>query len=285
MILSLHPCIVADIQIILGDRTLNSEDLDLIREADAIILPQSCSFDLYKVCKDSSALTFPNYGIRFQYPGKVGQSLLFKELALPYPETIQWPSVKRFKTSYPRLGDIPHGLPFLIKADRGHEGAGVYVITDQRDLEWSLKRLRRLEKEGISGFISQELIPSNGNVLRAVILGERTITYWKRTESHDKIIATISQGAKIEEGWRTDLQEKGKIQAQKLSRATDINLAAIDFVFPFDCPDPQPLFLEINYYFGRRGLGGSLNFYRLLFEAVQEWLKVNGLDPKSIELV
>ncbi|MBW1888483.1 MAG: hypothetical protein JRI52_09070, partial [Deltaproteobacteria bacterium] len=72
---------------------------------------------------------------------------------------------------------------------------------------------------------------------------------------------------------------------QKLSRATCINLAAIDFVFPFDRPDPYPLFLEINYYFGRRGLGGSLNYYRLLFEAVQEWLKENGLDPESVELV
>ena len=285
MILSFHPCIVADVQIILGDRALNSEDGNLIRAADAIILPQSCSFELYEVCKDSSARVFPNYDIRFRYPGKIGQSLLFKELKLPYPETIQWPSVKGFKASYPKAGDFPHGMPFLIKADRGHEGEGVYLITDQKVLGLSLKRLNSLEKAGLSGFISQELIPSDGNVLRAVILGNRTITYWKRAESHCQIIATISRGAKIEHNWRVDLKEKGIIEAKKFNRATGINLAAIDFVFPFDHPDPHPLFLEINYYFGRRGLGGSINYYRLLFEAVREWLKENGLDQESVKLV
>ncbi len=285
MILSFHPCIVGDFQIILGDRTLNSDDLILIRKAEAIVLPQSGSFELYEVCKDASALIFPNYDIRFRYPGKIGQSLLFKELGLPYPDTLQWPSVERFREKYHNVDDHPHGTPFLIKADLGHEGEGVYLITDQRALESSLKRLNSLEKSGLSGFISQELIPSDGNVLRAVILGKRIITYWKRAESHGQIITTISRGAKIEEDWRIDLQGKGRIQAQKLSRATGINLAAIDFVFPFDHPDPYPLFLEINYYFGRRGLGGSLNYYRLLFEAVQEWLKENGLDPESVELV
>jgi len=285
MILSFHPCIVADFQIILGDRALNSEDLALIRKADAIILPQSCSVEIYEVCQDSPARVFPNYDIRFRYPGKIGQSRLFKELRLPYPDTLQWPSVERFREKSHKVDDLPQGMPFLIKADRGHEGEGVYLITDQRALELSLKRLNSLEKAGLSGFISQELIPSDGNVLRAVILGNRTITYWKRTESHGQIIATISRGAKIEDNWRVDLQEKGTIQAQKFYRATGINLAAIDFVFPFDHPDPHPLFLEINYYFGRRGLGGSLNYYRLLFEAVREWLKENGLDPESVKLV
>jgi len=285
MILSFHPCIVGDFQIILGDRTLNSDDLILIRKAEAIVLPQSCSFELYEACKDTSALIFPNYDIRFRYPGKIGQSLLFKELKLPYPETIQWPSVERFREKSNNMDDHPHGTPFLIKADHGHEGEGVHLITDLKALESTLKRLSSQEEAGLSGFISQELIPSDGNVLRVVILGKRSIIYWKRAESHDKIITTISRGAKIEEDWRTDLQEKGRIQAQKLSRVTGINLAAIDFVFPFDHPDPYPLFLEINYYFGRHGLGGSLNYYRLLFEAVQEWLKENGLDPESIELV
>jgi len=77
MILSFHPCFADDIQIILKDRDLNSDDLALIREAEVIILPQSCKFDLYQACKNSSALIFPNYEARFEYPGKIGQSLLF----------------------------------------------------------------------------------------------------------------------------------------------------------------------------------------------------------------
>lgn len=285
MILSFHPCFAADVQIIFGDRNLNSDDLASIQKAEVIILPQSCSFDLYQACNNSSALVFPNYEVRFQYPGKIGQSLLFKKLRFPHPETVEWPSVERFRKEYTKGGDFPHRIPFLIKTNESHEAEGIYIITGKKALDSSLDFITRLERSGSPGFISQELIPSEGNVLRAVILGKRIITYWKRPESPGQIVTTISRGAKIEMGWRTDLQEEGKIQALKFSEAANINLAAIDFVFDFTQPNPPPLFLEINYYFGRRGLGGSLNYYRLLAKAIQEWLKVNGFDPESVTLV
>jgi ribosomal protein S6--L-glutamate ligase len=37
--------------------------------------------------------------------------------------------------------------------------------------------------------------------------------------------------------------------------------------------------LEINYFFGRRGLGGSEPFYRIFTEEVDKWLK--GLDLQN----
>ena len=285
MIVSFHPCFAADVQIIFGDRSMNSEDLASIQRAEAIILPQSCSFDLYQACNNSSALVFPNYEVRFQYPGKIGQSLLFKGLRFPYPETMDWSSVEGFRKKYAKGGGFPHRIPFLIKTNESHEAEGVYIISGKRDLDSSLDFITHLETSGSSGFISQELIPSEGNVLRAVILGRNVITYWKRPESRGQIVTTISRGAKIEKDWRNELQEEGKVQALKLSESANINLAAIDFVFDFSQPNPSPLFLEINYYFGRRGLGGSLQYYRLLAEAIQAWLKVNGFDPESVTLV
>ena len=72
------------------------------------------------------------------------------------------------------------------------------------------------------------------------------------------------------------------MEAERLVAATGINLAAIDVIFHIEDPDPQPLFLEINYIFGRRGLGGSMRFYQLLSEALQEWLVERGFDPKSV---
>jgi ribosomal protein S6--L-glutamate ligase len=37
------------------------------------------------------------------------------------------------------------------------------------------------------------------------------------------------------------------------------------------------MFLEINYFFGRTGLGGSKRFYRLLEAAIDSWLAGLGL--------
>jgi len=285
MILSFHPCFAADTQIILADRTLGADDLRLIREAHAIILPQSCSRQLYQACKSYSALLFPNYDMKFEYPGKIGQSLLIRKLGCPQPETMTWPSVEVFRNRIGQKQVFPHPVPFLIKEDWGHEADGVHLIRDEKALNSALERIILLERSGQQGFITQGWIASEGNVLRAVILGKKIITYWKRPDQPDGVITTISRGARIDELWRPDLQAKGEVQAQRLSASTGINLAAIDYVFSLSDPDPQPLFLEINYYFGRRGLGGSLQYYRLLYRAIQEWLSENGFDPNGLDLV
>jgi len=135
------------------------------------------------------------------------------------------------------------------------------------------------------GFVTQEYVPCGGNVLRAVVMGKRVITYWKRPCKPGQEITTISRGAIVDHDWQPDLQEKGKVQALILSDKTGINLAAIDFVFPLTEKDPNPLILEINYYFGRRGLGGTENYYSLLYEAIQDWLEQVGLDPESVSLI
>ncbi len=282
MILSFHPCFVGDAQVILGDRRLNADDRRFIQTADAIILPQSCSLGLYKVCKNSDAYVFPDYDLRFRYPGKVGQSLLFEKMEIPHPATKRWPSVKKFRTLLKQQGALVHEMPFFLKADRSHEGEGVYFVTDGDTLEAAL---RRLEKARPEGFISQEVIPCKGNVLRAVVLYKRIITYWKRPAKPDEVITTISHGSQIDKDWKPDLQEKGRTQAQWISEKTGINLAAFDFVFDLGNPNPQPLILEINYYFGRRGLGGSLKYYGLLLKAIREWLKENGFDAGLMKLV
>ena len=55
-------------------------------------------------------------------------------------------------------------------------------------------------------------------------------------------------------------------------RRTGINVAGFDILFNRTRNPDTPLFLEINYYFGRRGLGGSLRFYGLLEQAADRWL-------------
>jgi ribosomal protein S6--L-glutamate ligase len=282
MILSFHPCFIADAQIILADRNLSGEDQRLIQTADAIILPQACSLPLYKACANSNAHVFPDYEMRFKYPGKVGQSGLFEKLKILHPETKRWPSVKELRDYLKAENRPPHDVPFFLKADKSHEGDGVFVVSDKKSLDAALMRL---EKMGPDGFISQKAIPCEGNALRAVVLHKRVITYWKRADPSLGIIATVSHGSRVDRKWEPQLQAKGRAQAEWICEKTGINLAAFDFVFNPDHPDPEPLILEINYYFGRRGLGGSLKYYRLLLKAVQEWLKEKGFNAKTVKLV
>jgi ribosomal protein S6--L-glutamate ligase len=281
MILSFHPCFVADAQIILADRQPSAEDRRLIRSADAVILPQTCAPALYKTCAASDAHVFPDYGLRFRYPGKVGQSLLFEKLKIPHPATRRWRTAKRFRDSVNEKSAPPHELPFLLKADESHEGDGVLFVNDKPSLDTALLRL---EKLGSTGFISQELIPCRGNVLRAVVLHKEIITYWKRADPSHGAIATVSRGSRVDKKWKPELQAKGRAQAGWICETTGINLAAFDFVFSMDSPERQPLILEINYYFGRRGLGGSLRYYRLLLKAIQGWLEEKGFDARIVKL-
>lgn len=280
MILSFHPCFVSDAQIILGDRKLSAEDRRLIRRADAILLPQTCSVALYEACANSKAHVFPDYELRFRYPGKVGQSRLFERLEIPHPATERWSSVKKFRDDLKAENGPPHEMPFFLKADKSHEGDGVCLVTGKKSLD---NALARLEKIGSDRFISQELIPCQGNVLRTVVLHKRIVTYWKR-EDH-AIISTVSRGARVDKKWKPALRKKGREQARWISEITGINLAAFDLIFNLDDPDPQPFVLEINYSFGRKGMGGSLKYYGLLLKALREWLKEKGFDERRVKLV
>lgn len=284
MIVSFHPCFDADIQIVLGSRSPDAGDMDLISRAEAVILPQACPEELMGFCSRSGTRVFPDYRLRFEYPGKIGQSRLFEQFGFPCPETRCWSTVAQFKKSYPGPDQFPHRLPFFVKDDRTHEAEGVFFIKNSSHLRGALEYLQRRERSGFPGFLTQACIPSDGNILRGVIIGRDIHTFWKRPIETGQVITTVSRGARIDHDWHPELQERGRVQVQALAAKTGINLAAVDLVFSLSDQSPQPFFLEINYYFGRRGLGGSERYYQLLFGAIKDWLKKKGLNSDSVRL-
>ena len=68
------------------------------------------------------------------------------------------------------------------------------------------------------------------------------------------------------------LQQKAVAVVKKLCQKSGINLAGIDVIFSAEIDDPDPMLLEINYFFGRKGLGGSEAYYKLLHQEIQAWL-------------
>jgi len=283
MILSFHPCITADHQVILGSRAPDPGDGLLAARAEAVLLPQTCPKRLYRLCRDGGARCFPCYDLRFSHPGKSGQARLFHERGVPHPQTCIWDSPGALEQAA-RNGALPHDPPFLLKTDADHEGRGIFRVERAEALETALSDLKRrgCEEEPV---LTQELVPNGGNVLRAVILGHAVRTYWKRSTEGDAAPVTVSRGARIDASWREDLQERGKELAREIHRDLGIDLAAVDMVFDMERRDPDPRVLEINYAFGRRGLGGSEAYYRLLFEAVCDWLEENGLDSSRVGVV
>jgi len=66
---------------------------------------------------------------------------------------------------------------------------------------------------------------------------------------------------------------------------TGINLAGFDFLFASNAlahNTIEPLLLEVNYFFGRRGLGGSEQYYPLLVNAIEQWIADMNLSYKRL---
>ncbi len=270
-VISLHPCFEADLNLLLGDKSLSSSQKDLIKKARAVILPQGCKADVYWYCRQYCHHVFPNYDYRFPGEGKVGDALLWKSLRLPHPRTIIYPEVNYFYKLHFEMGNaLPFTYPFVVKGDRGGEGNMVFLIKDEGDLKQTLDLLFSLEKnQGWHGFILQEFIAHQNKDLRVVVIGTQRFFYWRMKDGSDWR-SNLAQGGEIDTNVSSDVKAKVGPYIDTLCQKTGINLAAIDVL----CPQgTQPLLLEINYYFGRKALGGSDSFYELLGKEVEKWLK------------
>ena len=276
MVLSFHPNIVADKNILCAGRLPNDEDRAAISRAHAVILPQGCSEALYRMCRNHCPNVFPNYDVRFDFPGKVGQARLFQKVGAPFPLTYAFDTVSHYyKDPGGKSGKLLLGLPCVFKSDWGGEGEGVFYVETAKDLEQLLRRAQGNEKSGRKGFLLQDYIPSRDRSLRVVVIGDAFFSYWRVQEDPSQFVTSLKAGAVIDPDADPDLQRAGRSTVKQFCMDTKINLAGFDLLFPEDKPGAGPLFLEINYFFGRQGLGGSFQYYDLLEEGVKSWL--NGL--------
>jgi len=273
MIVSFHPLFEADKNIICAGRQPNGEDLAAIRAADAVILSQGCYRALYEMVRENCPHVFPNYDARFKYPGKINQIKLFRKFKVVHPASEMFSHVASFQQQYHEgLTKLGFDFPVVFKLDWGGEGETVSLIDSADNLQKTLKKAAEYEKSGQAGFILQEYISSNSRTLRVVILGQRVISYWRIQEYNDRFYSNLSKGAAIDFEAEPGLQQKAVALIKYLCQKTGINLAGFDVIFSSENGDPDPMLLEINYFFGRKGLGGSENYYRILLEEIRNWL-------------
>ena len=283
MILSFHPIFEADRNLICAGRDPDADDLAAIRRATAIILPQGCRESLYNAATQYGARVFPNYEARFAFPGKVGQSRLFEATGVPHPPTMRYAGTDDFFRRHPD-GRGPFAIPAVVKLDWGGEGESVFPVGHDQDLPSVLRRLQECEATGQRGFIIQKWIPAGGRSLRVVVVGHQMVSYWRSMPDRRMCLASLSQGGTIDRASDRHLITAAESAAADFCRRTAINLAGFDFVFSTDASlagARTPLFLEINYFFGRQGLGGSDAYYRQLVRAIEFWLQ-NGAFPDRL---
>ena len=273
MIVSFHPVFEADQNVICAGREPDAHDLAAIKAANAVILPQGCRQSLYQMATTNCRHVFPNYVARFDYPGKIGQIHLFQKLGTAHPQAETYASLEIFNQQYgENPKDIAFELPCVFKFDWGGEGETVYLIHSREDLKNVLQKAAVFERSGQKGFLLQKYVPTQGKTLRVVVIGQSLISYWRIQKNADAFRSSVSQGARIDARWAPERQKAAKVFVKNLCSKTGINLAGFDVIFAPVTEHIKPLVLEINYFFGRRGLGGSDAYYEILKNEIDKWL-------------
>jgi ribosomal protein S6--L-glutamate ligase len=272
-ILSYHPLIEGDENSLCAGRVPGPEDLFRIQGADAVILPQGCKQDLYEMAAGNCPYVFPNYDARFRYSGKMAQTELFRAAGTPHPKTRTFPETNHYRKTVGESA-LPPGFrfPLVFKHDWGDEGLTVWLIKNRGELAARLRHAEDFETTGQKGFLLQEYVPAQNRSLRIVVMGKTMTGYW-RVHPNSGFYGSLSGGGAIDRDSDPHLRKAAMASAKKLCHFSGINLAAFDVIFSTKDADPVPYFLEINYFFGRKGLGGSDQYYFLLESSVREWIE------------
>jgi ribosomal protein S6--L-glutamate ligase len=278
MILSYHPCFEADKNLLCAGREPGPDDLMAIQAADAVILPQGCGQSLYKMARSNCRHVFPNFDAKFRHKGKIGQIQLFQKHQMCHPKTEIYRNTQSFFERYPNIPKKPiFDIPFVFKFDWGGDGDLVYLIQSVDHLADVLKTAGAFEASGQKGFIIQEYIPTDNRSLRVVVVGETFFSYWRIQHHADHFLSNVAKDATIDYDLHPKLQKTAVASVKDFCIQTQINLAGFDILYSSETSVNTPLFLEINYYFGRRGLGGSETFYGLLNREILNWIESLGL--------
>jgi ribosomal protein S6--L-glutamate ligase len=282
MILSFHPWFGTHKNINCAGRQPDAKDLAAIKAADAIILSQGCSQPLYKMVRENCEHVFPDYNARFAYPDKIKQVHLFRKMNAAYPKTEAFLNMRAFNSRCGRLPEkLPFDYPFVFKFPWGGEGDAVHLIESFFSLERAVQMATAYETAGQAGFLLQEFIPAENRSLRVVVMGKTFISYWRVLKEGNGFYASLAKGAEVDKEADPDLQAIARESVRVFCEKTGINLAGFDLLFPAATRagvGSEPLFLEINYFFGRQGLGGSERYYALLKAEIEKWLAGLGLS-------
>ncbi len=235
-----------------------------------MILPLGCSQSLYEMARQNCAHVFPNYDLRFRYPGKTGQIELFETYAIDHPDTIVVNAFSGMNIGALDLKAI--GYPMVLKRDWGGEGYTVYWIEDRQELAENLKTIQQQSSDPEKLLLQQAILGNQGRVMRVVCIGDFFKAYWRiAPEPDERIVHLTDNGCIDADKLDPPLLMEAENAARQFCAKTGINLVGIDYLFDFSSSVPKSFIIELNYFFGRKGLGGSQAYYTILTREIQKW--------------
>lgn len=232
----------------------------LLKAATGVLLPGYVAPWRYRCITRMAQNWFPRLESQFACGGKSTQIHLFRRLQVRHPETLL------FKNPTHLLGhfnhwDSPWGYPLVLKGDTGGGGNRVHPIYAATQLRHYAARLPAHQP-----VLLQRWVDHQGRDLRVVVYGDRLVSYFRI--GNGPFYNNVCRGGRIDHALLPEQQAAGIQAVRDLCRQAQIDIAGFDLMFP---DQGTPVFIEINYHFGRKGLGGTPGHRQYVRRAVQEW--------------
>lgn len=242
------------------------EDLDdpgiqqLLVHAAGILLPPYTPPWRYREITRLARNWFPRLEARFDCFGKSKQIQLFRRIGVRHPRTHLFANPSRLMDDF-TSGECCWEYPAVLKGDRGGGGSTVYPIYQPGDLPGCLDKLAQDEP-----VLLQTWVNHGGKDLRVVTYGDHTISYFRVGDG--RFYNNVCRGGRIDYELCPAQRRKGSWAVLEFCRRAAIDVAGFDLMFP---DDGDPVFIEINFHFGRKGLGGILGHHGHMLKAVRHW--------------
>lgn len=234
--------------------------LALLRGAIGVILPLYLSPRRYDIVTRHARDWFPRLETRFRYRGKCSQIRLFRQLGVRHPESRLFPNPSALLESVVSCR-LPFEYPLVLKGDSGGGGVSVFPIREFRDLQRHAGRLK-----GDEPALLQRWVHHGGRDLRVVVYGQKALSYFRVGDG--SFYNNVCRGGQLDHDSDAELQRAGRSAVLTFCRRASIHVAGFDLMFPDDGP---PVFVEINFHFGRKGLGGTRAHQHHLHDAIEHW--------------
>jgi ribosomal protein S6--L-glutamate ligase len=233
---------------------------DLLTKAAGVLLPSHVSPGRYRSITQHAKHWFPRLEAQFNYRGKTRQVHLFQRMGVRHPESLVFETPLRLQVYLNEHGS-PWGYPMVLKGDLGGGGETVFPIHGRKDVSRYLLNLPEDKP-----LLIQKWVEHGGKDLRVVIYGDRTVSYFR--VGGGQFYNNVCRGARLDhDGW-PELQQKGVCAVRAFCWRTGIDIAGFDLMFP---DDGEPVFVEVNFHFGRKGLGGVKEHQRHMLLAILSW--------------